>query len=53
MKRKCNKYIKVEHIIDMITLKKSMDRIIEEASNKNIRLMVVKDKSFKKILDGI
>jgi hypothetical protein len=37
----------------MITLKKSMDRIIEEASNKNIRLMVVKDKSFKKILDGI
>jgi len=32
----------LEHIMDMITLKKSMDKIIEEASNKNIRLIVAK-----------
>jgi len=30
-----------------------MDRIIEEASNQNIRLLIAKEKSFKKILDGI
>jgi hypothetical protein len=37
----------------MLTLKKSIDKIVEELGNKNIILVSAKEKSFKKILDSI
>lgn len=37
----------------MLSLKKSIDRILEEFSNKNVILLSVKDKAFKRILDSI
>lgn len=37
----------------MICLKKSIDTIIEDAAHKHLKLLVVKDKAFKKILDSI
>ena len=43
----------LEYIIDMLTLKKSIDHILEELTNKNILLFSSKDKAFKKILDSI
>ncbi len=46
-------YIKVEYITDMLTLKKSIDKLIEELSGKNIMLLSAKDKTFKRILDSI
>jgi hypothetical protein len=37
----------------MLILKKSIDKIVDELSNKNFILFSVKDKAFKKILDSI
>jgi hypothetical protein len=39
--------------MDMLNLKKSIDKILEEMTNKNILLFSAKDKAFKKILDSI
>ena len=37
----------------MLSLKKSIDKILEEMTNKNIVLFSAKDRAFKKILDSI
>lgn len=42
-----------EYIMDMLNLKKSIDKILEEMTHKNIQLFSAKDKAFKKILDSI
>lgn len=37
----------------MLNLKKSIDKILDEMTSKNILLFSAKDKAFKKILDSI
>ena len=37
----------------MLTLKKSIDKILDEMASKNVLLFSAKDRAFKKILDSI
>ncbi len=46
-------FYQLEYITEMLTLKKSIDHILEQLTNKNIILFSAKDKAFKKILDSI
>lgn len=38
---------------EMVVLKKSINRLIETIMHKDLNLCIVRDKSFKKILDTI
>lgn len=38
---------------EMINLKKSINRLIDELMHKDLSICVVRDKCFKKILDSI
>lgn len=42
-----------EYIMDVIGLKKSVNRIIEETMEKSLNICLIRDKSFKKILDSV
>ncbi len=37
----------------MLTVKKSIDKVLDELAGKNIMLLSTKEKTFKKILDSI
>ncbi len=43
----------LEYILDMLSLRKSMDMVVDDFANKNFKLVTAKDKSFKSILDSI
>lgn len=38
---------------EIVSLKKSINRIIDEAMHKNLDICIVRDECFKKILDSI
>lgn len=46
-------YGNLEYISDIVELKKSINRVIEEAMDKNWEVCMMRDKCFKKILDSI
>ena len=47
------KFANSEYISDVIGLKKSVNRIIEETMDKSLNICLIRDKSFKKILDSV
>lgn len=40
-------------MIEMVGLKKGINRIIDEAMHKDLSICIVRDKCFRKILDSI
>lgn len=52
-KRRCKLYIYVEHMTEIVALKKSVNRLVDQFMHKDLNASIVKDKSFKQILDSI
>jgi len=43
----------LEYMNEVVNLKKSINRIIDEVMHKSIEISVIRDSCFKKILDSI
>lgn len=43
----------LEHMAELVQLKKSVNKLIEVVLHKDLNLYIVRDKSFKKIIDSI